>query len=167
MSYFWLHCANLWMLPFSLSMCLSQHHFDYLFSIYGFIFFNLSLLVSSYLWICSTLTFANLPLVWSALNMCFLDPHHMTVTCQHWPHDCIYSCFWSLDSSMPQCVSYNPLYLALCLMLWKEYIKKYKIGFCPLFYLYVILLFIYVLNFQWPTFLLSLVLIVISSFIFL
>lgn len=81
MSYFWLHCANLWTLLSFLSLCLSQYHFDCLLSIHLFHFFqlNLTLLLSPCLWICSVPTFANLPLVGSALSVCCLDPHHMTV----------------------------------------------------------------------------------------
>lgn len=81
MSYFWLHCPDLWTPPSSLSLCLSQYPFDCLFFIYLSIFFqlDLTLLLSLHLWVYSTPTFANPHLVWSVLSVWFLALHHMTV----------------------------------------------------------------------------------------
>lgn len=134
-------------------------------SLFIYSFFS-TLLVSFYLWICSTLTFAKLPLVCSALNVRFFFilitwPSHVTL--------CHMTVFipnsWSFDSSMSKCVSSDPLYLALCLMLWKEYFKKYNVlpTFVPMwntpFHIYLKLFMTH--------FLASLVFVVISSFIFL
>lgn len=106
---FWLPYANLWILSSSLSLCLSPHHFVCQFSIYRFIFFNLTLLVTAYLWIFSVLTFANLSLVWSALNICFLDPHHMIVICHPLSHLSLCLIIWFPS----ECISYDSLYLTI------------------------------------------------------
>lgn len=50
-------------------LCSSIHFFQ----------LDLTLLLIPYLWIGSVHSFASLPLVWSALSICFLDAHHMVV----------------------------------------------------------------------------------------
>lgn len=124
--YFWLHCTNRWTLP------LSQYHFACLLTLHLFISFNLTLHLSSYLWICFIPTFANLPLVWPALSIRLSDPSHITLLhvspSVTWlpvfipvPCHLIYPCLN---------VCYVPVYLALCLKLQKEY-KKVKGGVLP------------------------------------
>lgn len=63
-----------------------------LFSSIHFFQLDLTLLLSPYLWICSTHTFAHLPWVWSALSIWFLDALYMVVC--HTPLSVMWLCLY-------------------------------------------------------------------------
>lgn len=119
-----------------------------LFSSVHFFQLDMTLLLSPYLWICSTHTFANLPWVWSALSIWFWDALYMagchmppSVT---WLYLFLFLIIGFLLVSV--LVMTQSLDIALCLMLWKE-CRKVEDRVLATFYVPGIFFFIFVLDF--------------------